>query len=400
MTKGTIITTTTSFPAGFLWGASTAAHQIEGNNTNSDFWSRENEAGTILPERSGDACDSYHRWRDDLDIVASLGLNSYRFSLEWSRIVPSIGAVSNAELAHYRRMIDGCLERGLTPAVTLHHFTNPRWFSDLGGWRSAENIAHFEEYVAAAATILEGVEWVCTFNEPNMLAMIAAMFDAGEREELVAGAMPPPDRTTTEVTIEAHHRARVLLAERTDAKVGWTIANQNFQAEPGAEEVARAWGWPREDIFIDAARGDDFIGVQAYTRVRIGPDGALPAPDDAERTLTGWEYYPTAAAEAVEHTARLLPDVPIVVTENGIATDDDDRRIDYTSRSLGALREVMKSGVDLRGYFHWSLLDNYEWGSYAPRFGLVAVDRTSFERTVKPSGAWYGSVAAANGATL
>ncbi|GAA1056881.1 beta-glucosidase [Agromyces luteolus] len=393
-------TTSTHFPAGFLWGASTAAHQTEGGNTNSDFWAKEVVEGSILPERSGDACDSYHRWREDLDLAVGLGLNSYRFSLEWSRIVPTPGAVSLAELAHYRRMIDGCLVRGLQPVVTLHHFTNPRWFADLGGWRRADNIAHFEAYVAAASTILEGVEWVCTFNEPNMLAMIATMFDDGQREELVAGALPPPDPAITDVTIAAHHRARALLAEHTDAKIGWTVANQNFQAEPGAEDIAREWGWPREDVFIDAARGDDFIGVQAYTRVRIGADGALAAPDGSELTLTGWEYYPNAAAEAVRHTAQLLPGMPIVVTENGIATDDDDQRIDYTSRSLRALADVAGSGVDLRGYFHWSLLDNYEWGSYAPHFGLVQVDRTTFARTIKPSGSWYGAVASANGATL
>lgn len=386
-----------ALPDTFLWGASTAAHQIEGNNVNSDFWALENQEGSFLPERSGDACDSYHRWPEDLDIVTSLGLDAYRFSFEWSRIVPAPGKVSQAELAHYRRMVDGCLERGIAPIVTLHHFTNPRWFSDLGGWQQSENLAHFLEYVEAAATILGDVSHVVTMNEPNMLAMLAAMVAQGEREELVAGAMPPPDAEVSARVIDAHHAAREVLRRASDAQVGWTIANQNFQAEPGAEEVAREWGWPREDVFIDAAKDDDFIGVQAYTRVQLGTDGALPIGDDVERTLNGWEYYPAAAAEAARHTAELAPGVPILVTENGIATADDARRKDYVRDSIAGLRQAVADGVDIRGYFYWSLLDNYEWGSYAPTFGLVSVDHATFERTVKPSGAWFGELAGRGG---
>ncbi|RSN66609.1 glycoside hydrolase family 1 protein [Actinomadura sp. WAC 06369] len=378
------------FPDGFLWGAATSAHQTEGNNVASDFWALENRPDGFLPERSGDACDSYHRWPEDLDIVRGLGLNAYRFGLEWARIEPVEGRVSRAALAHYRRVVEGCLERGLTPVVTLHHFTSPLWFAKAGGWTDPGAVERFRRYVRAVRPILDGVPWVCTINEPNMLAMMAAMVRRGERSENVAGAMPPPDPAVADALTEAHRAAREELGP---LKSGWTVANQNFEAAGGAEAERDAWALSREDRFLDAAADDDFIGVQAYTRVRIGRDGALPEPDGARRTLTGWEFYPAALGGAVRHTAARIPGVPILVTENGVATRDDAERIEYTRGALAGLRDAMAGGADVRGYLHWSLLDNYEWGTYAPTFGLVAVDRDTFARTVKPSARWLGEVA-------
>ncbi|GGU97411.1 beta-glucosidase [Actinomadura cremea] len=378
------------FPDGFLWGAATSPHQTEGNNVASDFWALENRPDGFLPERSGDACDSYHRWPDDLDIVRDLGLNAYRFGLEWARIEPVEGRVSRAALAHYRRVVEGCLERGLAPLVTLHHFTSPLWFSKAGGWTADGAVERFRRYVRAVRPILDGVPWVCTINEPNMLAMMANMVKRGERSENVAGAMPPPDPAVADALTAAHRAAREELGA---IKSGWTVANQNFEAVGGAEAERDAWAWSREDRFLDAAEDDDFVGVQAYTRVRIGKDGALPEPEDARRTLTGWEFYPAALGNAVRHTAERVPGVPILVTENGIATRDDAERMEYTRGALEGLRAAMADGVDVRGYLHWSLLDNYEWGTYAHTFGLVAVDRDTFVRTVKPSARWLGEVA-------
>lgn len=386
----------TSFPDGFLWGAATAAHQIEGNNTNSDFWAIENAPGSFMPDRSGDACDSYHRWPEDLDLLVESGLKAYRFSLDWSRIEPTAGHVSRAQLAHYRRMIDGCLERGITPVVTLHHFTAPRWFAENGGWAAADAVPLFGRFVEAVSPILGDVQHICTINEPNMLAMMANMMKEERRAENVAGAMPPPDDTISAVLIDAHHRARDILHSETDARVGWTIANQNFQAEPGAEEETKEWAWSREDRFIHAAVEDDFIGVQAYTRVRIGKDGALSMPEGARTTITGWEFYPHAVGEALRHTADLAPGIPLIVTENGIATSDDAERIEYTTGALESVATAIADGVPVQGYFHWTWLDNFEWGSYAPTFGLVAVDRETFVRTPKPSAAWLGGIATRN----
>ncbi|GGS93090.1 beta-glucosidase [Planobispora rosea] len=387
-----------SFPEGFLWGAAGSAHQIEGNNVASDLWAMENRPGSVMPERSGDACDSYHRWGEDLDIVRGLGLTAYRFSIEWARVEPAEGQVSLAALAHYRRMIEGCLERGLTPVVTLHHFTSPLWFQLAGGWSSAEAVARFRRYVRAVLPILDGVEWVCTVNEPNMLAMVAAIMKRGERGEhgehgeSVAGALPPPDQEMADALAAAHRAAREELGA-AGLRSGWTVANQNFEADPGAEAERDAWAWPREDQFLDVAAADDFIGVQAYTRVRIGRRGALPVPDGARRTLMGWEFYPAALGDAVRYTAARLPGVPILVTENGIATADDAERVEYTRGALAGLHGAIADGIDVRGYLHWSLLDNYEWGSYRPTFGLVAVDRETFARTVKPSARWLGAIA-------
>lgn len=386
--------TTLRFPDGFLWGAATAAHQIEGNNVNSDWWRKEHDPTANIPEPSLDACDSYHRWEQDMDLLAGLGFTDYRFSIEWARIEPEPGAFSRAQIAYYRRMVDGALARGLRPMVTLHHFTVPRWFEDLGGWTADGAAELFTRYVANCGPIIaDGVRHVCTINEPNMLAVMAGAAKAGDQGFPAAG-LPTPDEQTTHALIAAHHAAvKAVRAMNPDIQVGWTIANQVYQALPGAEEVTAAYRHPREDVFIEAARGDDFIGVQSYTRTKIGPDGPIPAPDAAERTLTGWEYYPAAVGHALRHTAAIVGrDTPLIVTENGIATSDDTRRIDYYTGALAAVAAAIKDGLNIQGYLAWSALDNYEWGSYKPTFGLIAVDPTTFGRTPKPSAIWLGSL--------
>ena len=159
-----------SFPADFLWGAASAPHQVEGNNVNSDFWMQ--EPHMTGADRSGDALDSYNRYPEDIALVAESGLDTYRFGIEWARIEPAPGQFSRVQLAHYRRMIDTALDAGVRPFVTLHHFTSPRWFTEEGGWRSPQAIDRFRAYVEVVTTILDGVEWVCTINEPNMLAIM------------------------------------------------------------------------------------------------------------------------------------------------------------------------------------------------------------------------------------
>jgi beta-glucosidase len=391
-------------PHGFLMGASTSAHQVEGNNVSSDWWAIENRPGSFVAEPSGDAADSFHRWPQDMDLLSELGFNAYRFGIEWARAEPERGRISRAAVAHYRAMVHGALERGLTPVVTLHHFTSPRWFSELGGWSSPESADLFAAYAAVAAEVLAaGARHVATINEPNMVALMHALKREAartpDRGRSGAAAFDPgslePDADVTRALIRAHRAAfGVLKAADPELRVGWTVANQVYQAEPGAEEVAAAYAGPREDVFLEAAREDDWIGVQAYTRHRIGPDGPLPVPQGAATTLTGWEVYPEALGEAVRHTAAVVgPDVPLMVTENGIATDDDALRVSYTTGALASLAAAMRDGVDVRGYLHWSALDNYEWGSYRPTFGLIAVDPHTFARRPKESARWLGSVA-------
>lgn len=396
-------------PDGFLMGASTSAHQVEGNNVSSDLWALENQPGTFIPERSGDAADSFHRWPQDMDLLRDLGFNAYRFGIEWARIEPEQGHVSRAAVAHYRAMVRGAVERGLSPVVTLHHFTSPHWFSARGGWLTEDAAELFASYTRTAVEVLgEDVRYVATINEPNMLALIHAM-----RRRAAEQGRPSPaedgdtggvafDPTTVEPSpdvtaalVRAHRAAyRVLKEADSGYQVGWTVANQVYQAEPGAEEVAAAYARPREDVFLEAAREDDWIGVQAYTRHRIGPHGPLPVPEGAETTLTRWEFYPEALGEAVRHTRQVVGEgVPLIVTENGIATPDDERRVAHTERALASLVAQMRAGADVRGYLHWSALDNYEWGSYRPTFGLIAVDPVTFARTPKPSARWLGSLA-------
>lgn len=393
-----------TFPNDFLWGAASAPHQVEGNNVNSDFWAQ--EARMTGADRSGDALDSYNRYPEDIALVAESGLDTYRFGIEWARIEPAPGVFSRVELAHYRRMIDAALEAGVRPFVTLHHFTSPRWFTEAGGWEAPQAIDRFRAYVEVAASILDGVEWVCTINEPNILAImireaeVALDPDSGVEwlSPTLEADTPRPIKPAPPVEIgrrliEAHHAAREILRARTTAKVGWSIANRAFETRPGAEEVRRRLEYVWEDFYLEAAAEDDYVGVQAYSAQWVGLDGIEPHPVRPDNTLVRTAYRPDALGIAVRHTAEVLPDVPVVVTENGIATDDDTRRVAYTEAALDSLAQAMADGVDVRGYIHWSLLDNYEWGHWDPTFGLVAVDRETFERRPKPSLAWLGSFA-------
>lgn len=376
------------FPDGFLWGAATSAHQVEGNNVASDWWARENAPRSDLPERSGDGADSFHRFGEDIALLAELGFTSYRFSVEWARVEPAPGAFSIAMRAHYGRMISACAAHGLTAVVTLHHFTNPLWFAREGAWRRPEAPAAFARYVAFLTPILQSAPWICTINEPNLLAGVP--HDRATGAVLPSLAAPHPQAAAN--IVAAHRLARAVLRQATDAQVGWSVAAQVHQAAPGAEPFLDAYRRPREDRYWEVAREDDFVGVQAYSRTIIGPDGPLPVPAGMETTQMGWEYYPQALGAAARR-AHEVAGRPVLVTENGIATADDRRRIDYTFAALTSLRQAMSDGVDARGYLHWSALDNYEWGSYRPTFGLIAWDPATFERTAKPSARWLGAVA-------
>ncbi|WP_138415278.1 glycoside hydrolase family 1 protein [Sinomonas gamaensis] len=404
-----------SFPPGFLWGASTAPHQIEGNNLNSDWWVQEQTVPGMEP--SGDAIDSYHRYREDMTLLADAGLNSYRFGIEWARIEPLPGRFSRAELAHYRRMIETAFELGLTPVVTLHHFTTPRWFAEEGGWLGERAVERFAAYAAEATSILGGVEWVATMNEPNMLAMMTTMrrmmtaapqateeqaqeqWQSPTVDQDPRPQLPPPDPEIGARLVDAHHAAREIVRARTDAKVGWTVANRAFVARPGAEAKKRELEYVWEDLYLQGSIRDDFVGVQSYSSQWVSEAGIEPHPQSPDNTLVGTAYRPDAIGIALRHTAEVTGGLPILITENGIATSDDARRITYTDEALRHVSEAVDDGIDVRGYLHWSLLDNYEWGHWEPTFGLISVDRDTFARTPKPSLAWLGSVARAGDLT-
>jgi beta-glucosidase len=406
------------FPAGFLWGTATAAHQVEGNNVYNDVWLLEHVPHSPFAEPSGDACDHYHRYPQDIALLQELGFNTYRFSVEWSRIEPEEGFYSRATLEHYRRMLATCHEHGLTPIVTFHHFTSPRWLMAAGSWvddRTPAKFARFCEYTTQYLGDLIG--GACTLNEPNIAALIASVGVLPPAEQLQQApwwqtaarmlgvapekfapfqfALAPQAR---EVMIAAHHQAvEAIKSSRGDFPVGITLALQDIQAGEGGEEVAAKIRYELNNYFLEAVRGDDFVGVQTYSRARFGPKGRLPSEEGVELTQMGYEFWP----EALEATIREAAEVagtPVIVTENGLSTLDDTRRLAYIQRALKGVANCLADGIDVRGYIYWSAFDNYEWTlGYRPHFGLIGVDRDTQERTVKPSARWLGEVARANG---
>jgi beta-glucosidase len=413
--KGTLAASQ-KFPPKFLWGAATAAHQVEGNNVNSDNWLLERAPNTLYKEPSGDACDHYHLYEQDINQLADLGLNAYRFSIEWARIEPEKGFFSRAELEHYRRMLEACHKRGLIPLVTYSHFTLPRWFAYQGAWENPESSDLFARYCEkATAHMGDLITYGATFNEPDIpylfhwinlpnapagmdLAGIMAAQKAGLRQHLNAPQFSSfligDAEKTRENMMAAHTKGKSAIKSAKNIPVGLTLAMEDDQPEGPDSRCAEK----QADVYVPwlkLAKQDDFIGVQTYTRSRIASK-ALRPPLGAELTQMEYEFYP----ESLEHTVRFAAKetgVPVIVTENGVATEDDTRRVEYIRRALTGVKRCIDDGIDVRGYIHWSLLDNFEWiFGYTPKFGLIAVDRETQKRTVKPSADVLGKIAKAN----
>jgi beta-glucosidase len=392
-----------AFPEGFRWGTATAAHQVEGNNWNNDWWAWEHDPESPCREPSGDAIDHYHRFPEDMALLEQLGFNSYRFSVEWSRIEPEDGEFSRAALDHYRRMVTTCREHGLDAVVTLHHFSSPRWIADAGGWTEAATADRFVRFAERTAEHLgDLVTRVCTFNEPNIVTSMGYL----------AGVFPPglSDRDlrhrANDVFIDAHRRSvPVIKAHVGDTPVGLTLAMSDYQAFPDADGGRLDQAEARlthirggmEDGFLEAARDDDFMGVQTYSRTRVGPDATLGPEEGGRVLIMGYEFWPEALEATIRYAWEVTEQTPLLVTENGIGTDDDTERIEYLERALQGVLNCLDDGIDLAGYTCWSAFDNFEWVmGYGPRFGIIDVDRSTQERIVKPSARWLGEVARNN----
>jgi beta-glucosidase len=406
-----------TFPPGFLWGTASAAHQVEGGNTNCDSWLLEHVDGTIYAEPSGDACDHYRRYAEDIALLAALGFNAYRFSIEWARIEPEQGQFSLAQIDHYRRMLAACHEHGLKAVVTMHHFTSPRWIAARGGWESPETAKLFARYCDRAVDHLgDLIDTACTLNELNLgillqqqgflqsdEAILASPWRAAAARALGTDAekfssFPFCVRSRSrDVLLEAHRLGgQALRAGPGKFPVGMTLALRDLQAVAGGEQGRDRIRFEAEDIFLQAARADDFVGVQYYTLQRVGPNGLLPPAPGAKFTQMGYEFWPDGLESAIRY-ASAQARVPVIVTENGVATEDDSQRIVYVERALAGLARCLSDGIDVRGYFYWSMLDNFEWlFGYRPKFGLVAVDRKTQRRTLKPSAGWLGYIASTN----
>ncbi|WP_397558100.1 family 1 glycosylhydrolase [Microbacterium alkaliflavum] len=398
-----------AFAPDFHWGVATAGHQVEGDNTDSDIWFLENTTPSLFQERSGPACRNYERWADDLDIVEALGLSAYRFSVEWSRIEPARGEVSPGALDHYERIVDGCLARGLAPLVTFNHFVSPHWFSAAGSWLQGDAAALFADQCARVMDRFgDRIALAVTFNEPNLeqflhssgrlpafvegikADMLAAAAARAGTDRYFAGNVIPAalQAEFQEAQTRAHLSAKAAIKSRKgDLPVGLSIAIADEVAVPGGEERRDAKRAVAYDHWLRLASDDDFIGVQNYERIVHGPGGEV-VPEGPVNGM-GTVIEPDSLAGAVRY-AHEVSGVPVLVTEHGIQSDDDTQRAAFTPAALDGLASEIASGVPVLGYCHWTLMDNFEWiFGYGPKLGLFSVDRTTFERTPKPSASVY-----------
>lgn len=421
------------FPAGFRWGVATASHQYEGGTTNN--WTRWEEAGHIAHgDRSGLACDWWAHAERDFDLAQSLHLNALRLSLEWSRIEPEPGRWDETALDRYRAMLVALRQRGLEPMVTLHHFTHPLWFEDRGGFLATDAPELFARYARRVVEALGAhCDLWCTLNEPNIYAIVGYQL----------GTFPPGQRGNFAATLRvlgqlarAHAAAYAAIhAIQPGARVGWAQNYNTFTpahtASPLDRLVSGALDTVFNEIFPRAVRvgsgalpfrpllGDlgavrdtcDFVGINTYYRDLVAFDPRQPLELFARRTIApgarqgdapsgmSWgEVYPQALLALAERVRAYGK--PIYVTESGVADARDTLRPWVLAIGLKAVHEAIARGCDVRGYYHWSLVDNFEWAEgWGMRFGLVALDPVTQTRTPRLSAAFYSAIAQANALT-
>lgn len=415
------------FPAGFLWGTASAAHQVEGGNRNTDWWAWEQVAGRIRDgSRSGIACDHWNRYEEDFDLAARLATNAHRLSVEWAKVEPREGQWDPAAIAHYRSVLTALRARGITPMVTLHHFVNPAWLSEQGGWANPGVVALFGRYAARVAAELGDLcrMW-CTVNEPAGLAYQAYL-----------QGYWPPQQTSPAAALKVlrhlllGHAAAywALHAAQPTAMVGIPHYMRVFDPADPRSRLNRAAAGIRHKIFnqlvlealtsgrmgLPAGLGSglekvrdtfDYLGVDYYFRDRLAFDLSRPGeafgramtPDGLEPGAPFWQGEVYA-----EGLYRICMDLvkygkPIYITENGFLDSGDARRLGNLVRHLEALWRAIRDGAPVRGYLYWSLTDNWEWAEgFAARFGLIHVDFGTQQRTVKASGEVYGRICQAN----
>ena len=392
----------TDFPEGFLWGSSSSAYQTEGGSTNTDWWRWDHDPRSPVVEPAGDGIDHFNRYDSDFALLASLGQSAHRFGIDWSRIEPWEGEFSQAAIGHYRRVLESARRQGLTAFVTLYHFAVPQWFADRGGWLAEDAVEIFGQYVAVVASELGYLmPYVGPINEPQILTLGSyeiGIFPPGVKD-------PTSTATVHETMKKAHRRAVAELRKGTGApKVGACLQLIPFEPfRPGDEKdeaMASYLNSTMTDSYITdlASGGDvgDWVGLQYYTRARIDAASAAllgPPTQGAETTDSGWEVYPAGFEQMLHRIGGV--GLPVFVTENGIATNDDDQRIKYIASHLSVLKAVIDEGLDVRGYFVWAAFDNFEWGEgYRPHFGLIGVDRSAaMRRVIRRSAVAFGELA-------
>ena len=416
------------FPRGFLWGAATSSHQVEGNCTNNNWWAWEQEGGHIADGSvSGLACDHYRRFDEDFRLAAELGHNAQRISVEWSRIEPEEGRFDERELDHYRAVCGAIRRHGMAPTVTLHHFTHPVWVARQGGWenpRVVDWLARFAERTGRALGDRVAVWW--TINEPMVAPLVGYLL----------GAHPPCVRDLGRALAVARHtllahgamyRALKAVAPAT-TPVG-IVHNMMYlePLDPGsaadrAEAEQQDWflnGWylhgiATGEVAPPAGGGEeapglrgsfDAIGLNYYSRLLVraggfdGSENPLLVRRPGERAEftdeMGWEVHPPGLRLQLLRLAKLGK--PLYVTENGHATLDEDARARYLPIHLREVHAAITAGADVRGYFYWSLMDNFEWGEgYAKHFGLIAIEPGTLARRPRPAAYVYRDIIRAN----
>jgi beta-glucosidase len=409
------------FPESFAFGAATAAYQIEGGIENDwTLWERAGRTRTPC----GRAVDHWGRWEQDFDLLESAGLNAYRLSIEWARVEPEQGRFDDAALARYRVMLDSLKRRGIRVMATLHHFTHPIWFHQRTPWTSSASVEAFVRFTRRVAGELHGlVSWWCTLNEPMVLLlggfvdaqMPPGLKDFGAFGDAAANMMRAHAAACAAlreldpgVPVGIAHNALALAPLRAWNPVDRVIHRRAYQLYNHAVPTALTEGVLELDMplllkrreVIDGARGSlDFLGMNYYSRVHVGLKARPPWIQARYRDVSGrglsdlgWEWFPEGFTALLEDLKRYR--LPIYITENGIADERGDRRSWYVYDHLRVLCEAMRQGVDVRGYFYWSLMDNFEWlEGLGPRFGLFKVDFETLQRTATPTVAWLREVA-------
>jgi beta-glucosidase len=406
-----------TFPDGFLWGVAGAGHQTEGDNTNSDTWFAELVTPTVFMEPSGKACNSYAMWREDVELAAAMGLNAYRFSVEWARVEPEEGSFDEQELDHYEAIVDECLTLGMQPLVTYNHFTSPHWFAKRSSWLDPAAPELFARYCDRVTERFgDRITYAVTMNEPNLTRLLSwlnlpdavraverATLEAASREAGVpayrlTNVMLPEEMDAFADGMSAGHVAarEAIRARRPELPVGMSLAIMDdvvVGEDPSVRDRKRAEVYER---WLELATDDDFIGVQNYERIPYDALGQVPPPPGAPVNQMGSVIEPLSLGGAVRY-AHEATGRPVLVTEHGMSTADDRQRAEFIEPSLAGLLDVMDDGVPVLGYCHWTLLDNFEWVfGYGHQLGLHEVDRETFERTPKPSAGVYAAITKAH----
>lgn len=414
------------FPRGFLWGTATASHQVEGNNTNNNWWAWEQQEGHILQgHRSGLACDWWGgRWREDLDRAAETKQNAHRFSIEWSRIQPTPDQWDESALERYRSMLRGMLDRGLMPMVTLHHFSNPIWLEEQGGWENDDTPKKFAVFVRKAVEALkEYVSYWVTINEPNVYAYLG----------FSTGAFPPGKKDMNAAfhvmanMVRGHALAYKVIHEvQPEARAGMAINYRSIvpaSGSPVEKLIAKTQSSIMNDLFPSAAvdgkvrfvyrtitipeavKTQDFLGVNYYSRDQVAFDitrpgslfGRLHYPEGADLSTTGFiANQPEGLYEALKWGLNF--NVPMLVTENGVEDSSDDMRPRYLAQHIHQMWRAVNFNWPVKGYFHWSLVDNFEWErGWTQRFGLWGLDTGTQARIRRKSVDFYADICKENG---